>query len=138
MVFLPANRADHFLWACQILPGLRQPLPKISRSQAPLDADNFRHREFPQALRRAGLCRVRFHDLRHTYTSVLIATAPIRRSRRNSTSSSLAVRRRRLPGGSRRYAWDGHRVGAKWEQFAVRAGNHGSKMGAEITKGLAT
>src|SRR2546425_8423949 len=73
MVFLPANRADHFLWACQILPGLRQPLPKISRSRAPLDADNFRHREFPQALRRAGLCRVRFHDLRHTYTSLLIA-----------------------------------------------------------------
>ncbi len=39
----------------------------------PIDADNFRHREFPAALRRAGLRRVRFHDLRHTYTSLLIA-----------------------------------------------------------------
>ncbi len=38
-----------------------------------LDADNFRHREFPQALRRAGLQRIRFHDLRHTYTSLLMA-----------------------------------------------------------------
>ena len=39
----------------------------------PLDADNFRHREFPAALRRAELRRIRFHDLRHTYTSLLIA-----------------------------------------------------------------
>ena len=31
------------------------------------------HREFPRALRRAGLRHVRFHDLRHTYTSLLIA-----------------------------------------------------------------
>ena len=38
-----------------------------------MDADNFRHREFPRALRRAGLRHVRFHDLRHTYTSLLIA-----------------------------------------------------------------
>jgi integrase len=44
-----------------------------SERGTPLDADNFRHREFPQALRRAGLRRVRFHDLRHTYTSLLIA-----------------------------------------------------------------
>ena len=39
-----------------------------SERGTPLDADNFRHREFPQALR-----RIRFHDLRHTYTSLLIA-----------------------------------------------------------------
>src|SRR5262245_23885763 len=44
-----------------------------SERGTPLDADNFRHREFPQALKRAGLRRVRFHDLRHTSTSLLIA-----------------------------------------------------------------
>jgi integrase len=132
----------------------------------PIDADNFRHREFPQALRRAGLRRVRFHDLRHTYTSLLIAhgahpkyiqaqlghasiqttldryghlmpqlhqaeaqkldqlvfgnqaTTPARRL--------TAIRVGRPPRGSK--------MGA----VAIRAGNHGSKMGAENTKGLAT
>jgi len=44
-----------------------------SRDGTPMDADNFRHREFPRALRRAGLRHIRFHDLRHTYTSLLIA-----------------------------------------------------------------
>jgi integrase len=34
---------------------------------------DFRHWEFPAALRRAELRRIRFHDLRHTYTSLLIA-----------------------------------------------------------------
>jgi len=137
-----------------------------SERGTPLDADNFRHREFPQALRRAGLRRVRFHDLRHTYTSLLIAhgahpkyiqaqlghasiqttldryghlmpqlhqveaqkldhlvfgtqpTAPARRL--------TAVRVGRPPRGSK--------MGA----VAASAGNHGSKMGAENTKGLAT
>ncbi len=36
-----------------------------------LDPDNFAHRDFPRALRRAGLRRVRFHDLRHTYLVLL-------------------------------------------------------------------
>ena len=40
----------------------------------PLDADNLVHREFLPALRRAGLRKIRFHDLRHTFTSLLIAT----------------------------------------------------------------
>ena len=44
-----------------------------SERGTPIDADNFRHREFPAALRRAELRRIRFHDLRHTYTSLLIA-----------------------------------------------------------------
>ena len=43
-----------------------------SRDGTPMDTDNFRHREFPKALRRAGLRHIRFHDLRHTYTSLLI------------------------------------------------------------------
>lgn len=39
----------------------------------PLDPDNFAHRDWARALRRAELRRVRFHDLRHTYASLLIA-----------------------------------------------------------------
>ncbi|MBI4635684.1 MAG: site-specific integrase [Candidatus Rokubacteria bacterium] len=42
-------------------------------TSTPLDADNLMHRDFPRALRRAGLRRIRFHDLRHTFTSLLIA-----------------------------------------------------------------
>ena len=70
--------------AIDMPPTLEQALQQVStkrRSEfvfcsergTPLDADNFRHREFPEALRRAGLRRIRFHDLRHTYTSLLIA-----------------------------------------------------------------
>ena len=36
-----------------------------------LNDDNFRHRTFAPAVRRRGLGAVRFHDLRHTYATVL-------------------------------------------------------------------
>ena len=39
----------------------------------PIDANNMVNREFLPALSRAGLRRVRFHDLRHTHTALLIA-----------------------------------------------------------------
>jgi len=39
----------------------------------PLDPDNLIKREFQPVLRMAGLRQIRFHDLRHTYTSLLIA-----------------------------------------------------------------
>ncbi len=38
----------------------------------PLDGDNLRHRIFYKALARAGLRRIRLHDLRHTFASLLI------------------------------------------------------------------
>jgi hypothetical protein len=38
----------------------------------PLDAMNMMHRQFRPALRRAKLREIRFHDLRHTYASLLI------------------------------------------------------------------
>jgi len=38
----------------------------------PIDANNLVKREFEPALRRAGLRKVRFHDLRHTFASLLI------------------------------------------------------------------
>ena len=39
----------------------------------PLDPENLVKREFHAALDRAGLRRIRFHDLRHSYASLLIA-----------------------------------------------------------------
>ena len=38
-----------------------------------IDPDNLIRREFLPALDRAGLRRIRFHDLRHTYASLLIS-----------------------------------------------------------------
>ncbi len=37
-----------------------------------MDGHNMRNREFSAVLRRAGVTRVRFHDLRHTFASLLI------------------------------------------------------------------
>jgi len=45
----------------------------VSRGGGPLDPDNMIHREFLPTLERAGLRKIRFHDLRHTYTTGLIA-----------------------------------------------------------------
>ena len=42
-------------------------------SGLPLDPDNLINREFRPALDRAGLRRIRFHDLRHSYASLLIS-----------------------------------------------------------------
>ena len=39
----------------------------------PQDGQNLVRRELKPALRRAGLAQIRFHDLRHTFASLLIA-----------------------------------------------------------------
>lgn len=39
----------------------------------PIDADNFRKRVFEPLVQRAGLHAIRFHDLRHTFATLLIA-----------------------------------------------------------------
>ena len=39
----------------------------------PVDPDNLRKRQFYKCLDKAGLRRIRFHDLRHTYASLLLA-----------------------------------------------------------------
>jgi len=43
-----------------------------SERGTPLDGGNMVRREFTPALRRARLPQIRFHDLRHTFTSLLI------------------------------------------------------------------
>ncbi len=45
-----------------------------ARNGEPMDGGNLRGRVFHPALRRAGLRRIRLHDLRHTAASLLIAT----------------------------------------------------------------
>ncbi len=44
-----------------------------NRAGGPMDASNFVRREFRPALRKAAVPIVRFHDLRHTFASLLIA-----------------------------------------------------------------
>ncbi len=50
-----------------------QELVFCTRQGTPMDRPNMIRREFWPTLARAGLRRVRFHDLRHTFTSLLIA-----------------------------------------------------------------
>lgn len=60
---------------------LRRPVVRKSNDELvfpnekglPLDPDNLVKREFYPALDRAGLRRIRFHDLRHTFASLLIS-----------------------------------------------------------------
>jgi integrase len=44
-----------------------------SRAGTPMDADNLVQRSFEPLLERAGLPRVRFHDLRRTFATVLLS-----------------------------------------------------------------
>jgi len=59
-------------WRSQGRPG-PEVLVFPSSTGRPLDRSNLITREFEPALERAGLRKVRFHDLRHTYASLMIA-----------------------------------------------------------------
>jgi integrase len=43
-----------------------------SREGGPTDGDNFRHRVFYRLLEVADIPRLRFHDIRHTFASLLL------------------------------------------------------------------
>lgn len=63
-----------------------------SRSGGYKDRVNFIRREFVPALERAGLPRIRFHDLRHTYASLAIeGVADLKGLQAVMGHSSLAV-----------------------------------------------
>jgi integrase len=138
-----------------------------SERGTPLDADNFRHREFPAALRRAELRRIRFHDLRHTYTSLLIAhgahpkyiQAQLGHASIQTTldryghlmpqlHQAEAQKLDRLVFPDQQAAPPARRLqavrvgrparGSKTGAVSIATGRRGSKMGAENTKGLAT
>lgn len=50
-----------------------RPMPEVvfpSTTGGPMDADNLRE-DFARILKRAGMRKVRFHDIRHTYDSIL-------------------------------------------------------------------
>jgi len=137
-----------------------------SERGTPLDADNFRHREFPAALRRAALRRIRFHDLRHTYTSLLIAHGahpryiqaqlghasiqttldryghlmPQLHQAEAQKLDHLVFGQQAAPSARRLQAVRIGRParGSKMGAVSIPVGRRGSKTGAENTKGLAT
>jgi integrase len=164
--------------AIDMPPTLEQALQQLSTSRrsefvfcsergTPLDADNFRHREFPAALQRAQLRRIRFHDLRHTYTSLLIAhgahpkyiQAQLGHASIQTTldryghlmpqlHQAEAQKLEQLVFPDQQAASPARRLqavrvgrparGSKTGAVVAAAGGRGSKMGAENTKGLAT
>lgn len=55
-------------------------------------ADNFAKRRFLPALNRAGIDKIRFHDLRHTYASLLLANgAPMKYVQHQLGHSSITM-----------------------------------------------
>ena len=164
--------------AIDMPPTLGQALQRLSTTRrsefvfcsergTPLDADNFRHREFPAALRRAQLRRIRFHDLRHTYTSLLIAHGAhpkyiqaqlghasiqttldryghlmpqLHQAEAQKLDQLVFPDQQAAPPARRLQAVRVGRParGSKMGAVSIPAGRSGSKMGAENTKGLAT
>ncbi len=71
-----------------------------------LDPDNVRHRAFYKVLAKAGLRRIRFHDLRHTYASLLLqqGESPVyvkEQLGHSSISITVDLYGHLIPGGNR-------------------------------------
>jgi hypothetical protein len=128
--------------------------PKSRRSRRAIDMPPPLEQALPAALRRAELRRIRFHDLRHPYTSLLIAHgahpkyiqaqlghASIQTTldryghlmpqlhQAEARKLSWCSGSRPLPrrARSRRCASDGRRGGAKWEQSPFPRDGVGAK-----------
>jgi integrase len=150
----------------QLLTTRRSEFVFCSERGTPLDADNFRHREFPAALRRAQLRRIRFHDLRHTYTSLLIAHGAhpkyiqaqlghasiqttldryghlmpqLHQAEAQKLDQLVFPDQQAAPARRLQAVRVGRPArGSRTGAVVVSAGGRGSKMGAANTKGLAT
>jgi integrase len=73
MVELPRTLLDALkVWRSKCPKG-EHDLVFPNRAGNPMDAPNLLHRGFEPAVRQAGLRKIRFHDLRHTAASVLLA-----------------------------------------------------------------
>ena len=105
----------------------------------------FIHRDWVRVLRRAGLRRIRFHDLRHTYASLLIAqgahpkyiqTQLGHASRRRSTATGISCLMRMRRKRENSIAWCLAR-GGRAASMAPLTRCSGSKTVAETTKGSA-
>lgn len=58
----------------------------------PMDADNMVKRRFEPVLRKAGIDKIRFHDLRHTFVSMLIAkNIPVKYIQKQVGHTSIQV-----------------------------------------------
>ena len=66
-----------------------------------LDPDNLYHRYFQPVLTKAGLRKIRLHDLRHTFGSLLIQSGASHRVRERADGAQFHP-------GDRRYLWAPH------------------------------
>jgi len=98
----------------------------------PIDHNNMVKRYFEPALNAAGLARIRFHDLRHTYASLLI-----------EQGENIKYIQSQLGHSSPTVTWNvyAHLMKSTNQEAACRLENtvfeeNGSKMVAKIKKGL--
>jgi len=112
-----------------------------SERGTPIDADNFRHREFPAALRRAELRRIRLHDPIQTTLDRYGHLMPqLHQAEAQKLDRLVFPDQQAAPPARRLQAVRVGRPahGSKMGAVAVAAGRRGSKTGAQNTKGLAT
>ncbi len=102
---------DHGLIFCQV-------------NGRPLDARNLLQRDFWGSLRRAGLRRIRFHDLRHTFAALLIAEGAHAKAIQEAMGhSSITVTMNTY----------GHLMPPSWKKWRIASRRHSSRAAPRLT-----